>query len=120
MLGALSPSERKYLLSVIEAAGGLSFKPSNEQLNLLSRALHKSPSSVRRYVSLVNEAIGRGGIADLATFLDDVKDSPDISLDDGIPTPYDWGVEYKKNIEEAAAQAVKYVNAADHSDENPF
>lgn len=120
LLSALSPSERKYLLSVIEAAGGLSFKPSNEELNLLSRALHKSPSSVRRYVSLVTDAIGRDGIADLATFLDDVKDSPEISLDDGIPTPYDWGVEYKKNIEEAAAQAVRYVNAADHSDENPF
>lgn len=114
LLAALSPSERKFLLCVIDAAGGLSFKPTTEELDEISAGLQKSRTSVRRYYEAVMEGISRGGIASLSTFIADVKDAPEIGLPEGIRGPDEWREDRDRAIAEASAKAINYVNAADH------
>lgn len=114
LLNALSPSERKYFLQVIDAAGGLSCKPTTEEFDEIAAGLQKSRSSVRRYYDTVMEAISRGGLASLSTFIADVKDAPDITLAEGIRSPREWRQEYEQRLADAAAKAVQYVDAADH------
>ena len=110
LLSALSPGERKHLLGVIDASGGLSFSPSNQQVNMLSRAIKKSPSTVRRCVKAIHGAIGRGGLADLPTFMADVADAPDIPLDEGVMTIDEWREERGQAMNEAVAKAVNFVD----------
>ena len=110
LLGALSPGERKYLLNVIEGAGGLSFRPSTEELDEISAGLQKSRTSARRYFDTVMEAVSRGGLASLSTFVADVKDAPDIKLAEGIRTPAEWKAEYDQKMAEAVAKGVTYVD----------
>ena len=114
LLNALSPAERKYFLEVIDAAGGLSCRPTTEEFDEMSAGLKKSRTSVRRYYDVVMEAISRGGLASLSTFIADVKDAPDISLPEGVRSPDEWRAEYEAKIEIAKASAVKYINAEDH------
>ena len=95
---------------MIDASGGLSFSPSNQQVNMLSRAIKKSPSTVRRCVKAIHGAIGRGGLADLPTFMADVADAPDIPLDEGVMTIDEWREERDQAMNEAVAKAVNFVD----------
>ena len=81
LLGALEEPERAYLIRRFESSVLDQCNPSNQEVREISRYIKKSPSSVRRYVKRIQEALMDAESCKLEWLLEDVEGVAPLQLE---------------------------------------